>query len=179
MFLLDVLVLLFPGVLEKCMERGEDISMNAKIVKKEPFKAIGVKWIGTFEQAAKGEIKSFHKGFLERKNEIECAVNPENILGLSYHINETGFTYYLALEVEDTVDIPEEMELITVPAYEFASTEYKGTAVHEAYTSLYTWIKQNGYSLEQSELEHLEEYPGSFDPLTDEPELKIHIPIFA
>jgi predicted transcriptional regulator YdeE len=153
--------------------------MEAKLLNKEAFKAIGVKWIGTFEQAAKGEIKNFHRGFLERKNEIECAVNPENILGLSYHINENGFTYYLALEVEDTVAVPEGMELITVPANAFASTEYKGTAVHEAYTGLYTWIKQNGYSINQSELEHLEEYPGSFDPLKDEPELRIHIPIIA
>lgn len=153
--------------------------MDTKIVKKEPFKAVGVKWIGTFEQAAKGEIKNFHKGFLERKNEIECAVNPDNILGLSFHINETGFTYYLALEVEGTVAIPEKMELITVSPYTFVTTEYKGTAVHEAYTALYTWIKQNGYNLSQIDLEHLEEYPGSFDPLTDEPELRIHIPIIA
>ncbi|WP_267892358.1 hypothetical protein [Mesobacillus jeotgali] len=41
--------------------------MVTKIVNKEAFKAIGVKWIGTFEQAAKGEIKSFHKGFLKGK----------------------------------------------------------------------------------------------------------------
>ncbi|NKE06538.1 MULTISPECIES: GyrI-like domain-containing protein [Mesobacillus] len=153
--------------------------MEAKLVKKEAFMAIGVKWIGTFEQAAKGEIKGFHKEFLKRRNEIEYAVNPENILGLSYHINKTGFTYYLALEVEDTTAMPEEMELITVPAYAFASTEYKGTAVHEAYTGLYAWIKQNGYSLKQGEVEHLEEYPGSFDPLTDEPELIINIPVIA
>lgn len=153
--------------------------MVTKIVNKEAFKAIGVKWIGTFEQAAKGEIKSFHKGFLERKNEIKSAVNTENILGLSFHINENGFTYYLALEVEDTTIIPEEMELITVPAYTYASTEYKGTAVHEAYTALYAWIKKNGYSLSKGELEHLEEYPGSFNPLQDAPELKINIPILV
>ncbi|GAE44483.1 BH2119-like protein [Mesobacillus boroniphilus JCM 21738] len=155
------------------------MTMVTKIINKEAFKAIGVKWIGTFEQAAKGEIKSFHKGFLERKNEIKSAVNPENIIGLSYHINENGFTYYLALEVEDTTVIPEKMELITVSAYAFASTEYKGKAVQEAYTGLYAWIKQNGYSLKQSELEHLEEYPGSFNPLKDTPELKINIPILV
>lgn len=153
--------------------------MEMKILNKEAFKAIGAKWVGTFEQAARGEIKSFHKEFLERRNEIKGAVNPENILGLSYHINENGFTYYLALEVEGTTAKPEEMELINVPAYSYASTEYKGTAVHEAYTGLYTWIKENGYSLKESDLEHLEEYPGSFDPLTDAPELKIHIPIMV
>jgi predicted transcriptional regulator YdeE len=30
--------------------------MNPTIVTKESFKAVGVKWRGTFEQAAKGEI---------------------------------------------------------------------------------------------------------------------------
>jgi predicted transcriptional regulator YdeE len=151
--------------------------MQAKVVKKETFKAVGVKWIGTFEQAARGEIKTFHHEFLERKNQIKNAIEPENILGLSYHNTEHGFTYYLALEVKDTQSIPEEMEFITVPAYTFASLEYKGSAVHEAYTSLYTWVKEKGYTLIQNDLEHLEEYPGSFDPLKDAPELKIHIPI--
>ncbi|MCM3572617.1 GyrI-like domain-containing protein [Mesobacillus subterraneus] len=144
---------------------------------KEAFKAIGVKWVGTFEQAAKGEIKVFHKNFLNSKKQINNAVNPENIIGLSYHITENGFTYYLALEVEEGTAIPEGMEFISVPACTFATTEYKGAAVHEAYTALYTWIKQNGYNLRQSDLEHLEEYPGSFDPVTDVPELKINIPI--
>lgn len=151
--------------------------MKAKVVQKEAFKAIGVKWIGTFEQAARGEIKIFHKKFLKKRNEIKSIVNYENIIGLSYHVTENGFTYYLALEVEDGTGIPEGMELITVPAYTFASTEYMGTAVHEAYTGLYTWIKQSGYTLSQSDLEHLEEYPGSYDPVTDVPELKINIPI--
>lgn len=151
--------------------------MEAKVVNKKPFKAVGVKWFGTFEQAAKGEIKIFHKEFLKRKTEINNAVNPENIIGISYHITENGFTYYLALEVENGTSIPEEMELITVPASRFASIEYKGKEVHEAYTFLYTWIKENGYTLTQNGLEHFEEYPGSFDPVNDVPELKIHIPI--
>ena len=151
--------------------------MEAKVENKEAFKAIGVKWVGTFEQAAKGEIKVFHKNFLNSKKQINNAVNPENIIGLSYHITENGFTYYLALEVEEGTAIPEGMEFISVTACTFATTEYKGAAVHEAYTALYTWIKQNGYNLRQSDLEHLEEYPGSFDPVTDVPELKINIPI--
>ncbi|MBT2660050.1 GyrI-like domain-containing protein [Bacillus sp. ISL-45] len=151
--------------------------MEAKVVKKEAFKAIGVKWVGTFEQAAKGEIKVFHKKFLNSKNQIKYAVNPENIIGLSYDNTENGFTYYLALEVEEGTAIPEGMEIISVPACTYATTEYKGAAVSEAYTGLYTWIKQNEYTLRQSDLEHLEEYPGSFDPVTDVPELKIHIPI--
>ncbi|CAM3727041.1 GyrI-like domain-containing protein [Mesobacillus thioparans] len=151
--------------------------MGAQMVYKEAFKAVGVKWVGTFEQAARGEIKNFHHEFLKRKNEVKHAVDAENIIGLSYHITEKGFTYYLALEVEDTQSIPDGMELITVSAHTFASLGYKGSAVHEAYTSLYTWVKQNGYTLKHGDLEHLEEYPGSFDPLTDVPELKIHIPI--
>ena len=151
--------------------------METKIVNKEAFKAVGVKWIGTFEQAAKGEIKDFHKKFLNSKNQIKSAVNPENIIGLSYHITEQGFTYYLALEVEEGTAIPDGMEMISVPACTFATTEYKGAAVHEAYTALYTWIKEHGYTLGHGDLEHLEEYPGSFDPVTDVPELKIHIPI--
>lgn len=153
--------------------------MEAKLVNKEAFKAIGVKWVGTYEQAAKGEIKIFHKEFLKRKKEIKSAVNYENILGLSYHNTESGFTYYLALEVEDASNVPEGMEALSVPSYTYAYTEFKGSAVHEAYTKLYTWIKQNGYNLTQSDLEHLEEYPGSFDPVTDVPELKIHIPIWS
>ncbi|MBT2680111.1 GyrI-like domain-containing protein [Bacillus sp. ISL-35] len=151
--------------------------MEPKVVNKETFKAVGVKWIGTYEQAARGEIKVFHHEFLKRRNEIKHAVEPDNIFGLSYHNTKDGFTYYLALEVEDAQSIPEDMELITVPAYTFASLDYKGSAVHEAYTRLYTWVKQNEYTLKQSDLEHLEEYPGSFDPLTGVPELKIHIPI--
>jgi predicted transcriptional regulator YdeE len=151
--------------------------MEVKVHNKKAFRAIGVKWTGTFEQAAKGEIKIFHKNFLEKKNQIQNSIQRDKVVGLSYHINENGFTYFLVLEVENASSVPEGMEAISVPEFTFASTEYKGTQVHEAYTGLYTWIKENGYSLNQSDLEHLEEYPGSYNPETDVPELKLHIPI--
>ncbi|WP_243299721.1 GyrI-like domain-containing protein [Bacillus litorisediminis] len=151
--------------------------MEISVVTRSAFKGIGVKWSGTYEQAAKGEIRTVHQKFRNELDQIKNRVNPNIITGLSYHNDANSFTYYLVAEAENLDFIPEGMETISVPSYTFVTSSYEGEQVHEAYTQLHQWIEQNGYILDQDELHYLEEYPVDYNPLTDHPHLKIHIPV--
>ncbi|MET3700134.1 predicted transcriptional regulator YdeE [Bacillus oleivorans] len=151
--------------------------MEIKVEPRNAFNGIGVKWSGTYEQAAKGEIRTIQQEFRNRIDQIKNLVNPNIITGLSYHNDANGFTYYLIAEAESLDFIPEGMEGISVPSYTFVTSSYQGEQVHEAYSYLHRWIEQNGFTLNQDELFYLEEYPVKYNPLTDPPRLKIHIPV--
>ncbi|GER67507.1 hypothetical protein BpJC7_29410 [Weizmannia acidilactici] len=154
--------------------------MEVQIVQKHAFNAIGGKWTGTFEQAARGEIRKFFHAFKQKMGKIRHVLHPDVIIGLSYHTDEDGvFSFYLVQEVAYIEAVPEGMTSLTVPAYTFAAAKYKGSAVQEAYADLYKWIKQNGYTVYQGQLEHREDYPASYQPLSDEPNLTIHIPLYV
>ena len=150
--------------------------MEIKVESKRAFKGIGVKWYGTYEQAAKGEIRTAQQEFKNRIGEITNKVGTDTIIGLSYHNDANSFTYYLVVEAENLDFIPEGMEGISVPAHTFVTASYEGEQVHEAYSQLHSWIEQSGYILNQNGLHYLEEYPVNYNPLTDSPRLKIHIP---
>jgi predicted transcriptional regulator YdeE len=151
--------------------------MNPTIVTKEAFKGVGVKWSGTFEQAAKREIKELLQNFRIKVSQIKNAINPDTILGLSYHHSVSDFTLYLVVEVENDNNVPDGMESISVPTYTFVGSKYEGEDVHGEYIKLYNWVEQSNYKLDQDVLEHLEEYPIDYNPFTDEPKLNLFIPI--
>ena len=157
-------------------KREKVTRMKVEIVNKKGFKAIGVKWSGTFEQAAKGEIKNLLEEFRSKSISIKNAVNTDTILGLKYHNIENGFTIYLVIEVENYDEVPETMEVISVPAYTFVTTTYTGNDKHSEYMKLYNWIEDNGFKLNQQVLEHLEEYLID-NTIEDTQRLKLHIPI--
>ncbi|MBM7659939.1 putative transcriptional regulator YdeE [Bacillus mesophilus] len=133
--------------------------------------------MGHFEQAGQGVIKKLQQEFRNNLGSIENACNPDIIIGLSYHNIENGFSYYLALEVPNLDVIPQGMTGISVPAHTSATSQYEEENVHEVYSEVYNWIELNKYVLDQNELEHYEEFPFDYNPMTDSPKLKLHIPI--
>ncbi|WP_042144147.1 GyrI-like domain-containing protein [Paucisalibacillus sp. EB02] len=153
--------------------------MEISIKKRDAFKAIGVRWQGTFQQAQAGEIKELMQQFRMRLDNLPETINKEFILGVSYDINETGFTYYLCCEVKGQYSLPEDMVEINVPELTYASYYHKPEEnISETYTAVYKWIKEEGYRLDdQINLQHLEIYPSDYHPINDAPRLTINIPV--
>jgi predicted transcriptional regulator YdeE len=153
--------------------------MEIGIKKREAFKAVGVRWQGTFQQAQAGEIKDIMQQFRTRLPELPNTINKESILGVSYDIDDKGFTYYLCCEVIGENTLLEDMVEVNVPALTYASYQHKPEEnVSESYTAVYNWIKESGYQLDdQVNLEHLEIYPSDYHPINDRPRLTINIPV--
>lgn len=152
--------------------------MHIHTVQKEAFEIVGVKWQGTYEQAGTGEIRHMMSQFRERVNEIPNAVDTGHLLGISVHDFSGGFTYYIGLAVKQVTQVPEGMTSLTVPAQLYATLIHPtGEEVFQSYQAVETWIQQQGYQAVTYPITHLEVYPASYQPLTDQPEFTIHIPI--
>jgi predicted transcriptional regulator YdeE len=153
--------------------------MGVSKVKVDAFKAIGVRWQGTFQQAQAGEIKELMQQFRESLNELPEGTDKTTILGVSYDVTKEGFTYYLCCKVLDQVQAPEGMELISVPTLTCASYDHATEEnVGDSYSKVYQWITENNLTVnDEINLEHLEMYPADYHPINEPPRLKIHIPI--
>ncbi|UFJ40314.1 GyrI-like domain-containing protein [Brevibacillus humidisoli] len=152
----------------------------AAVVTRTGFQAIGLKWEGTFAEAGAGDIRRVHQEMHRRLQEIPHVVQPDKLLGLSYHAHPgaAGFTHYAVVEVGKVEQVPAGMVHLSVPTLTYAKCEHrKGQEIIRSYQNLYTWIEQQGFSPFKGDLTHLEEYPMAQDPHTDDPEFTILIPI--
>lgn len=154
---------------------------NVKVVSKEGFQAIGIKWEGTFEEAFAGAIRKIQEEMHQRLAEIPNIADSEVLLGLSYHasLDGKGFTHYAAVKVDKVAEIPNGMVSITVPELTYAQTEHhKGQSVKTSYDNIYEWIRSEGYQENNAdELTHFEMYPMNQDPYDTDPEFTIRIPV--
>lgn len=151
---------------------------EAMLMTKEAFQAVGLKWEGTFAEAGAGGIRAVQTVLQNRLKEIKHIVNPDKLLGLSYHVTEGGFTHYAVVEVERAEDIPDGMTLVAVPTLTYARCQHqKGQNIETSYTNMYAWIENQGYSLHNGDLTHFEEYPMKQDPYDRDPEFIIMIPV--
>ncbi|PWW43363.1 MULTISPECIES: GyrI-like domain-containing protein [Paenibacillus] len=152
---------------------------EAVLITKESFKAVGLKWAGTFAEAGAGGIRAVQTEIQNRVVEIKHVIDLEKLLGLSYHINgEEGFTHYAVVEVDRVEDIPDGMMSITLPTLTYAKYEHKkGQNIDTSYNNINTWIENQGYKLHKGDVTHFEVYPMHHDPYSKDPEFVAMIPI--
>lgn len=151
-----------------------------EVVSKEEFMAIGFKWEGTFAEAAEGGIRKIQAELKRRLEEIQDKVDPETLLGLSYHATENaeGFTHYAAVEVKNAESVPEGMVSIAIPSHRYAQCEHRiGKSIEESYNQIYIWIRDEGLKASRTGLTHFEKYPMSQDPYNKDPQFTIMIPV--
>ncbi|MEJ9218247.1 GyrI-like domain-containing protein [Paenibacillus glucanolyticus] len=154
---------------------------EAKIMSKEAFQAVGLKWEGTFAEAGAGGIRAIHRMLQERLPEIPYAIHTDTLLGLSYHAfpDGEGFIHYGIVEVERIEEIPAGMVSLSVPALTYAACEHsRQHSIEQSYNNIYSWIHEQGYTeYNPDHLTHFEKYPMSQDPYADNPEFIIMIPV--
>lgn len=93
------------------------------------------------------------------------------------HIQD-HFNYYAGVEVEKGSIPPEGMELLYLPAQEYAVFTHRGGIKDLSLTNQYiwgTWLPQSGYELAPAS--DLEIYPAAFRPDSNECEIDLWIPL--
>ncbi|WP_405154390.1 GyrI-like domain-containing protein [Paenibacillus sp. FSL K6-0108] len=150
------------------------------LVRKEAATVIGLKWEGTFAEAGAGGIRVVQTEFKRRLHEISDVLHPQELLGLSFHMTDTGFIHYVAVEVGErgAEAIPTGMVKVDVPACDYAKCSHvKGQLVEVSYNRIYAWIEDQGHTVADGPLTHYEVYPMDQDPYDPEPEFTIFIPV--
>ncbi len=122
--------------------------MEAKICKMDEIKIIAVKCV--HENLASIALDAW-KEALEKAYSIPGWINRKLRYGVfpeSDHIGPTKvYTYWVGIEVDSFVVIPEGMEALTLPAREYAVVRCQGPGeqIYQAYRYLDQWIEDNGY----------------------------------
>lgn len=152
------------------------IAVKAKIVRMEPFYAVGV--------AAHQADASMEFGRLwEKLLPVEASIphrSEENVsFGLCYDFDGERFSYMAGVKVDAVDDVPEGFEAKLVPAQTYAVFTHRGTiaGLQETYERIHeTWLAENG--LQFAEGIDFERYDERFYGPTDErSELDLYIPI--
>ncbi|OAT82615.1 transcriptional regulator [Bacillus sp. MKU004] len=117
--------------------------LDYKVTDLPGYRAIGLKWEGAYSEVA--GLKEMIQKMSNRVSELEHAVNPQEQLGLSYHLRPDGFVHYSVYEVSPEQEIPAGMEEINVsPMTYFCVHHPKGKDIGHTYTAIYHWMKENG-----------------------------------
>lgn len=148
------------------------------IVTKGEFVAVGLKWEGTYEEAAAGGIGALQDRMADRVGELAAVVHPETLLGISY-VREDGFTLYLCFEVAGTNEVPEGMHRITVPAQTYASVrKTKEQSVDVAYRCIHQFMERDGCKRAAGSEMNIEAYSSAHRCASKEPfAMNIFIPV--
>jgi predicted transcriptional regulator YdeE len=158
--------------------------VNYKIIKLPSYRAIGLKWVGTFSEIVPN-LKKVIQQSEDRAHELEYKVNPSVQLGLSYHVVDNGFAHYAVYEVSEEQEIPDGMIEIRVPEWTYVKTTHtKGMDIQKTYTDLHQWLFDSDYTaLRETGVDYYdpympikhEYYPVDRDP--NDPHFDIYIPI--
>lgn len=158
--------------------------MDYKIVTLEAYRAVGLKWSGTFNEIVP-HLKNVIQEMENRSGELTEKINPGIQLGLSYHDIEHGFTHYSMFEVSENQGIPDGMIELFVPKMTYVKvTHHKGEDITTTYSKLHQWLFESDYTAftdagvtyfdPYMPIKH-EHYPLDRDP--KDPHFDIYIPI--
>ncbi|MDZ5713413.1 GyrI-like domain-containing protein [Jeotgalibacillus haloalkalitolerans] len=148
-----------------------------EIVRKSSFYFIGMKWTGTYEAAAHGDIFPVIEEARDRLLSMGIAQENSDFIGLSYQDRPGGFTYYFGTEAFRSTVFPSDMYRIIVPSHDYAVTEHKGQHAWKSYEKLMKWAVEQGLQVQQNGLDHIEVYDADYNPYKMSPTLKIGIPV--
>jgi len=155
------------------------ISMEPKIIQKDKFMVVGMKYYGSNNN---NEIPELWKRFNPRINEIKNVINGNVAMGMCEFVenltDESKFTYFACQEVSSLEDIPKEMEGLTVKKNKYAVFTHKGLVdrLGDTYEYIYgSWLPRSEF--EPAKSHDFEYYDERFNPGDENSELDIYIPI--
>jgi predicted transcriptional regulator YdeE/DNA-binding transcriptional MerR regulator len=159
----------------------EVISMEPKIVKKDGFTLVGLRYFGTNQNQ---EISRMWGKFNQRMEELGGLPNDTGEAAIGLCITpedapvEDGFEYVAGLPVSEVGDIPEGFVVREMPAYTYAVFSHKGdlSGLAKTYEYIYeTWLPQSGYEL-AAKID-FEYYNEDFKDFAPDSVFYIYIPI--
>jgi AraC family transcriptional regulator len=149
--------------------------MEPKIVQKEAFSVVGLRYRGKNEQ---NEIPQLWGALMQRMGEIRHIIADHTSYGLSDGFDhETGaFDYTAGFPVSSTADMPDGMVAVEVPGGTYAVFACSLRTMAETYDTAYqTWLPQSGHELGPGPVFEL--YDDRFDSEDPGSEFDIYLPI--
>ncbi|MCG1020794.1 GyrI-like domain-containing protein [Sutcliffiella horikoshii] len=157
-------------------------TLLGEIVNIPSYRAMGVKWEGSYAEVPKLKEVILHMS--DRVNELLYVKNPKTQLGLSYHLRSDGFVHYSVFEVDDQQELQPEMVEIIVPEMTYLKvTHPKGKDIGATYTEIYQWFKECDYRpLKEKGIEYYDDLPIKHEryPIErdlEDPHFEIFIPV--
>ncbi|MFD3156286.1 GyrI-like domain-containing protein [Haloimpatiens sp. FM7330] len=151
-------------------------AVQPKILKKETFKIVGLKYYGKNEN---NETQDLWKNFLNRCCEIKNKIDDSNYYGICKLSCESNKISYIAsVKVSTSTDIPEEMVCKILPSTKYAIFTHKGSlkSLGHTYEYIYgTWLPNSSY--EHSNLPDIEVFSKICSEDDIDNVIYIHIPI--
>ena len=153
------------------------IAMKAKIVKTEPFYAVGV---AAHRADATHDFGRVWERLTPYQNRIPHRSEEEVYYGLCYDFDGERFSYMAGVRVNRVEDVPEGLEAKLVPAQTYAVFTHRGAVagLQHTYERIHeTWLAENGLQL--AEGIDFERYDDArfFGPMNADSELDLYIPI--
>lgn len=161
------------------------ITKEPAIVEKDEIKIVGMT---TKTSLANNRIPKLWNAFLKRKDEIPGTTHPEIIIGVAHKAHDfnssdfhenTTYLYAVGKKIKDTVNIPEGMELMTIPSCKYAIFRHKGKFDKFGLSYIYiygSWFPKSNYGVSNSP--DLEWYDNRFlGADNDNSEIDIYISI--
>lgn len=160
--------------------------MQPKFITKDEFTVVGMECVGSNQDGLFGRL---WEGFIPRMSEISnsrqgvcygmcgCGPDCEPEKGIC-KCEESGITYMACVEVSGTGEIPAGMVSKTIPANKYAVFTHKGNLdkLGDTYNYIYqTAIQEHGCEMAGSYC--LESYDERFNPVGDDSELDIWVPV--
>jgi AraC family transcriptional regulator len=155
-------------------KKGEG-QMEPKIVSREAFKVVGMKYRGKNENQ---EIPQLWRDYGARWKEIEDVINPEVAYGMMDNYDESTreFDYVAAMEVARIEAVPEGMVNWDIPEQIYAVFPCTLATIRESYdAALKKWLPDSKYK--HSGGPEFELYDEAFNPQDPNSEFYYYMPI--
>lgn len=130
-----------------------------EIVEIPAYRGMGLKWDGPYTEIS--TLKELITTMSSRVGELEYAINPKVLLGLSYHLRPGGFVHYSVYVVSDEQQLPKGMVEIYVPEMTCLMIHHKKDHnIGQTYDEIFQWLQESDYEpFREPNLEYYDRLP--------------------
>ena len=158
--------------------------MNPKLVTTDDILIIGMRAQMSFQNINE-ETSKLARQFMPRRNEVKNRVDAyafslQNYDNFNFKLFNPSITFekWVGVEVSDASQIPDNMELLTIPKGNYLVFNYKGSA--QGFPQF--WQQLHGEWLPHSEFEldsrpHFEKLPEGYNSMNPETEEAVWVPV--
>ncbi|MFB9325170.1 GyrI-like domain-containing protein [Paenibacillus aurantiacus] len=117
---------------------------SGAVVSHGGFRAVGLRWEGSFAEAGQGAIRPLQARMIARIGEVIGAIEPDTLVCVSF-THEGGFVHYIAVQVGEDAPVPEGMHPVALEAANYLYLRKKETDdVDDVYTRAFTIMGERG-----------------------------------
>ncbi|MFC4103364.1 GyrI-like domain-containing protein [Paenibacillus xanthanilyticus] len=116
------------------------------VVPRGGFRAVGLRWEGTFAEAGQGAIRPLQAQMIARIGEVSDAIEADTLVCVSF-TREGGFVHYIAVQVREDAPVPEGMHDFSLETANYLYCRKGETdAVEDVYAHAFSLMGERGFA---------------------------------